>query len=107
MLQKKLFAFTLFIVIPRLEFFIRYITNPCRAPASLFVQNRAAFLLLQVECSCFGLIMSSKSQILGLVEKACLICYAGNKYSMVLEYVGRDVAVADRGNMLAAYYEGK
>lgn len=41
------------------------------------------------------------------VEKDCLISYAGNKYSVPAEYVGRDVAVVGLDNMLAAYYEGK
>ena len=41
------------------------------------------------------------------VEKDCLISYAGNKYSIPSEYVGRDVAVVGLDNMLAAYYEGK
>ena len=41
------------------------------------------------------------------VEKDCLISYAGNKYSIPSEYVGRDVAVVGLHNMLAAYYEGK
>ena len=41
------------------------------------------------------------------VEKDCLISYAGNKYSIPSEYVGRDVAVVGLDNMLAAYYEGR
>lgn len=41
------------------------------------------------------------------VEKDCLISYAGNKYSVPAEYVGKDVAVVGLDNMLAAYYEGK
>lgn len=41
------------------------------------------------------------------VEKDCLISFAGNKYSVPAEYVGRDVAVVGLDNMLAAYYEGK
>lgn len=41
------------------------------------------------------------------VEKDCLISYAGNKYSVPAEYVGRDVAVVGLDNMLAAYFEGK
>jgi transposase len=41
------------------------------------------------------------------VEKDCLISYAGNKYSVPAEYVGKDVAVVGLDNMLAAYFEGK
>lgn len=41
------------------------------------------------------------------VEKDCLISYAGNKYSVPAEYVGKDVAVIVLENMLAAYFEGK
>lgn len=41
------------------------------------------------------------------VEKDCLISYAGNKYSVPSEYVGKDVAVIVLENMLAAYFEGK
>jgi hypothetical protein len=41
------------------------------------------------------------------VEKDCLISFAGNKYSVPSEYVGKDVAVVGLDNMLAAYYEGK
>lgn len=41
------------------------------------------------------------------VEKDCLISYAGNKYSVTTEYVGKDVAVIVLENMLAAYFEGK
>ena len=41
------------------------------------------------------------------VEKDCLISYAGNKYSVPAEYVGKDVAVMVLDHMLAAYYEGK
>ena len=41
------------------------------------------------------------------VEKDCLISYAGNKYSVPAEYVGKDAAVVGLDNMLAAYYEGK
>ena len=41
------------------------------------------------------------------VQKDCLISYAGNKYSVPAEYVGKDVAVVALDNMLAAYYEGK
>lgn len=41
------------------------------------------------------------------VEKDCLISFAGNKYSVPAEYVGKDVAVVGLDNMLAAYYEGK
>ena len=41
------------------------------------------------------------------VEKDCLISYAGNKYSVPAEYVGRDVTVIVLDHMLAAYFEGK
>lgn len=41
------------------------------------------------------------------VEKDCLISYAGSKYSVPAEYVGRDVTVIVLDHMLAAYYEGK
>lgn len=41
------------------------------------------------------------------VEKDCLISYAGNKYSVPSEYVGRDVAALVLDHMLAAYFEGK
>ena len=41
------------------------------------------------------------------VEKDCLISYAGNKYSVPAEYVGRDVTVLVLDHMLAAYFEGK
>lgn len=41
------------------------------------------------------------------IEKDCLISYAGNKYSVPAEYVGKDVAVVGLDNMLAAYFEGK
>ena len=41
------------------------------------------------------------------VEKDCLISYAGSKYSVPAEYVGKDVAVIALDNMLAAYYKGK
>ncbi len=41
------------------------------------------------------------------VEKDCLISYAGNKYSVPAEYVGKDVTVIVLDHMLAAYYEGK
>lgn len=41
------------------------------------------------------------------VEKDCLISYAGNKYSVPAEYVGRDVTVIVPDHMLAAYFEGK
>lgn len=39
------------------------------------------------------------------VEKDCLISYAGNKYSVPAEYVGRDVTVIVLDHMLAAYFE--
>ena len=38
------------------------------------------------------------------VEKDCLISYAGNKYSLPSEYVGKNVAVIVQENMLAAYF---
>lgn len=41
------------------------------------------------------------------VEKDCLISYAGNKYSVPAEYVGKDVTVIVLDHMLAAYFEGK
>ena len=41
------------------------------------------------------------------VQKDCLISYAGNKYSVPAEYVGRDVTVIVLDHMLAAYFEGK
>lgn len=41
------------------------------------------------------------------VEKDCLISYAGNKYSVPAEYVGRDVTVIVLDHMSAAYFEGK
>jgi transposase len=41
------------------------------------------------------------------VQKDCLISYAGNQYSVPVEYVGKDVAVIGLDNMLAAYHEGK
>lgn len=41
------------------------------------------------------------------VENDCLISYAGIKYSVPAEYVGKDVAVVSLDNMLAAYHEGK
>ena len=41
------------------------------------------------------------------VEKDCLISYAGNKYSVPAEYVGRNVTVIVLDHMLAAYFEGK
>lgn len=41
------------------------------------------------------------------VEKDCLISYAGNKYSVPAEYVGRDVTVIVLDHMLAAYFGGK
>lgn len=41
------------------------------------------------------------------VEKDCLISYAGIKYSVPAEYVGKAVAVVGLDNMLAAYFEGK
>ena len=41
------------------------------------------------------------------VEKDCLISYAGNKYSVWAEYVGRDVAVIVLDHILAAYFGGK
>ena len=41
------------------------------------------------------------------VEKDCLISYAGNKYSVPPEYIGKDVTVIVLDHMLAAYYEGK
>ena len=41
------------------------------------------------------------------VEKDCLISYAGNKYSVPAEYVGKDVTVIVLEHMLAAYFEGK
>lgn len=41
------------------------------------------------------------------VEKDCLISYAGNKYSVPAEYVGKDVTVIVLDYMLAAYFEGK
>ena len=41
------------------------------------------------------------------VEKDCLISYAGNKYSLPSEYVGKNVAVIVKENMLAANFEGK
>lgn len=41
------------------------------------------------------------------VEKDCLISYAGNKYSVPAEYVGRDVTVIVLDHMLAAYFKGK
>lgn len=44
---------------------------------------------------------------MGRVEKECLISYAGNKYSVPAEYVGRDVAVVGLDDLLAAYFEGE
>ena len=44
---------------------------------------------------------------LRLVQKDCLISYAGNQYSVPAEYVGKDVAVVALDSMLAAYYEGR
>lgn len=41
------------------------------------------------------------------VEKDCLISYAGSKYSVPAEYVGRDVTVIVLDHMLAAYFEGR
>lgn len=41
------------------------------------------------------------------VEKDCLISYAGNKYSVPAEYVGKNVTVIVLDHMLAAYFEGK
>lgn len=41
------------------------------------------------------------------VEKDCLISYAGNKYSVPAEYVGKDVTVIVLDHMLTAYFEGK
>ena len=41
------------------------------------------------------------------VEKDCLISYAGNKYSVPAEYVGKGVTVIVLDHMLAAYFEGK
>lgn len=41
------------------------------------------------------------------VEKDCLISYAGNKYSVPAQYVGKDVTVIVLDHMLAAYFEGK
>ena len=40
------------------------------------------------------------------VEKDCLISYAGNKYSVPAQYVGKDVTVIVLGHMLAAYFGG-
>lgn len=41
------------------------------------------------------------------VEKDCLISYAGNKYSVPAEYVGKGVTVIVLDHMLAAYFKGK
>ena len=40
------------------------------------------------------------------VEKDCLISYAGNKYSVPAEYIGKDVTVLVLENMLSVYHKG-
>ena len=41
------------------------------------------------------------------VEKDCLISYAGNKYSVPAEYIGKDVTVLVLKNMLSVYDNGE
>ena len=41
------------------------------------------------------------------VEKDCLISYAGNKYSVPAEYIGKDVTVLVLKNMLSVYHNGE
>jgi len=41
------------------------------------------------------------------VEKDCLISYAGNKYSVPAEYIGKDVTVLVLNSMLSVYHNGE